>query len=80
MLRIPLTRAIAKGALRHVPGMYRLMRIPPAAVDYFVHPTGYDTTNATAALGRRPPPLRSYAANLVAFAKAHPEIGSQAMA
>jgi nucleoside-diphosphate-sugar epimerase len=82
VLRVPLTRAIAKGALQYVPGVYRLMRIPPAAVDYFVHPTTYDTSHATADLagsGIRAPGLREYSANLVAFARAHPEIGSAAM-
>jgi thioester reductase-like protein len=82
VIRVPLTKALAKGALQYVPGMYRLMRIPPAAVDYFVHPTTYDTTHATAALapaGIAAPNLRSYAARLVEFARAHPEIGSAAM-
>lgn len=83
VLRVPMTKAVAKGALRYVPGLYRLMRIPPAAVDYFVHPTGYDTRNATrdlAPAGITVPPLRDYAPRLVAFARAHPEIGSAAMA
>jgi thioester reductase-like protein len=81
VLRIPLTKALAKAALRSVPGVYRLMRIPPEAVDYFVHPTTYDTTNATRDLGDvRVPRLRDYAAQLVAFARAHPEVGSKAMA
>jgi thioester reductase-like protein len=82
VLRIPLPKSVAKGALQYVPGLYRLMRIPPAAVDYFVHPTEYDTSSATADLagsGIAPPNLRDYAAQLVAFAKAHPEIGSAAM-
>jgi nucleoside-diphosphate-sugar epimerase len=82
VLRVPLTKGIAKGALQYVPGVYRLMRIPPAAVDYFVHPTDYDTTNATADLagsGIAAPPLRSYVDRLVAFVRAHPEIGSAAM-
>lgn len=82
VIRVPLTKGIAKGALRHVPGLYRLMRIPPPAVDYFVHPTSYDTAHATAdlsAAGIVAPRLRDYASNLVAFAKAHPEIGSAAM-
>ncbi len=77
VLRIPLTRGIAKGALKHVPGMYRLMRIPPAAVDYFVHPTTYDTRNATedlAAAGITAPHLRDYAPRLVEFARAHPDV------
>ncbi|MND09066.1 hypothetical protein D3C83_321200 [compost metagenome] len=58
------------------------MRIPPAAVDYFIHPTTYDTTRATKDLegsGISAPSLRNYASNLVAFARAHPEIGSAAM-
>jgi len=82
VIRVPLTKSLAKGALRYVPGVYRLMRIPPAAVDYFVHPTTYDTTNTLAALagtGIAAPPLRTYAAKLVEFAGAHPEIGSAAM-
>lgn len=77
VLRIPLTKAIAKGALQYVPGMYRLMRIPPAAVDYFVHPTTYDTRNATedlAAAGITVPHLRDYAPRLVEFARAHPDV------
>jgi nucleoside-diphosphate-sugar epimerase len=82
VLRVPLTKSIAKGALQHVPGVYRVMRIPAAAVDYFVHPTEYDTTNATrdlAGSGIAAPPLRSYVDRLVAFARAHPETGSAAM-
>jgi len=83
VVRIPLTKALAKFSIEHVPGVFRLLRIPSPAVDYFVHPTTYDTTNAGAALsgsGIFVPRLADYAANLVAFARAHPEIGSAAMA
>jgi len=81
VVRIPLPKAVAKAALERVPGVYKLMRIPPPAVDYFVHPATYDTTNATRDLGDlRVPPLRDYAPRLVEFALAHPEIGSAAMA
>lgn len=82
IIRVPLTKAIAKGALKYVPGVYRLLRIPPAAVDYFVHPTRYDTTNMTTDLagsGLTAPSLRDYAPRLVEFVRAHPEIGSAAM-
>ncbi len=82
VIRVPLTKALAQSALQYVPGVYRLMRIPPAAVDYFVHPTEYDTSHATADLagsGIVAPRLRDYAPRLVAFARAHPEIGSAAM-
>jgi nucleoside-diphosphate-sugar epimerase len=83
VIRIPLTKALAKFSIEHVPGVFRLLRIPSPAVDYFVHPTTYDTANADAALsgsGIFVPQLADYAANLVAFARAHPEIGSAAMA
>jgi len=82
VIRVPLTKGIAKGSLQYVPGVYRLLRIPPAAVDYFVHPTLYDTTNATADLagsGIAVPRLRDYMPRLVEFWRAHREIGSAAM-
>ena len=81
VLRFPLTRVVAKAMLDYVPGVYRLMRIPSAAVDYFVHPTLYDTTNARNDLGSLPiPRFRDYLPQLVEFVRAHPEIGSAAMA
>jgi nucleoside-diphosphate-sugar epimerase len=80
VIRVPLPKSIAKFALAKVPGVYALMRIPPTAVDYFVHPTNYDTTNMLRDLGTRPPRLEQYAEVLVRFFEAHPEIGSTAMA
>lgn len=82
VIRVPLPMSVAKGAIDHVPGVYRLMRIPSAAVNYFVHPTQFDTTNATrdlAAAGIAAPRVRDYLGNLIAFVKKHPEIGSAAM-
>jgi nucleoside-diphosphate-sugar epimerase len=80
VIRMPLTKSIAKFSIEHVPGVYSLMRIPPEAIDYFVHPTSYDTTNAARDLGFAPPPLASYADALVRFYAAHPEISSRPMA
>jgi nucleoside-diphosphate-sugar epimerase len=83
ILRVPLPVSLAKGAIRYVPGVYRVMRIPATAVDYFVHPTLYDTTNAQedlAGSGIALPRLRDYLPHLVDFVRAHPEIGSAAMA
>jgi thioester reductase-like protein len=80
---LPMSLRMAKFTLESVPGVYRLMQIPPASVDYMVHPTSYDTANATADLagsGISVPPFRSYAARLVEFVRQHPEIGSAAMA
>jgi thioester reductase-like protein len=82
IVRVPMTKGIAKGALKYVPGIYRLMRIPAPAVDYFVHPTHYDTANATrdlASIGITAPRFRDYAPKLVEFVRAHPEIGAAAM-
>jgi nucleoside-diphosphate-sugar epimerase len=82
VIRVPLTKSMAKLSIDYVPGVYRLLRIPSAAVDYFVHPTHYDTRNTVADLagsGVAAPSLPSYVDKLVAFARAHPEIGSAAM-
>lgn len=79
---IPLPRKWAKAAIRHVPGVYRLLRMPAEAVDYFAHPTFYLTDNLRADLagsGVQPPPFLSYVDRLVAFMRAHPDIGSTAM-
>jgi len=82
LVKLPLPVGIAKAAIDWVPGVYRLMQIPSSSIDYFVHPTYYDTTQATADLagsGLAVPPLRSYLPTLVSFLKAHPELGSEAM-
>jgi thioester reductase-like protein len=82
VIRVPLPLGVAKAAIDWVPGVYRLMRIPSSAVDYFVHPARYGTAKTQAALagsGVACPHLRDYAANLVAFVRAHPEVGSKAM-
>lgn len=83
LVRVPLTPGLAKWAIEKVPGVDALMRIPAPAIDYFVHPTRYGTRNATADLagsGIACPPFASYVDRLVAFMRAHPEIGSAAMA
>ena len=82
VVKLPLPVGLAKRAIDYVPGVYRLMQIPSASIDYFVHPTFYDTANTQADLapiGLAVPPLRSYLPALVEFMKAHPEVGSEAM-
>ncbi|OOK72953.1 multi-functional enzyme with acyl-CoA-reductase activity domain protein [Mycobacterium kansasii] len=54
LVKIPLPRKLAKGSLAHVPGLYRLLRIPPEAVDYFAHPTFYLTDHCRADLADGP--------------------------
>ncbi len=82
LITVPVPRRVAKGALAHVPGAYALMRIPPQAVDYFAHPTHYLTDHLRADLtgsSIEPPAFPTYATALIAFMRAHPEIGSAAM-
>jgi thioester reductase-like protein len=83
ILRVPLPIGVAKGAIRYLPGVYPLMRIPHSALDYFVHPTRYATEQTQAALagsGIAVPRFAEYAARLLAFMRQHPEVGAQAMA
>lgn len=83
LIRIPLTVGLAKFALDRVPGVYRLMRIPSASIDYFVQPTRYDVRHALADLegtGVACPPFTDYLPQLVAYWKAHPEVTAAAMA
>jgi thioester reductase-like protein len=80
-LRFPV--GLAKFSIEKVPGVYPLLRIPSPLVDYFVHPTRYDTRNASADLagsGIRCPPFAAYAGALVAFVREHPGVGSAPMA
>lgn len=83
LIKVRLPRKLAKAALAHVPGVYRLMRIPPEAVDYFAHPTFYLTDNCRADLADGPvvgpPPFASYVDRLVEFMRCHPEVSSAAM-
>jgi len=82
VVRIPLPLGVAKWSIERVPGVYRLMRIPSSAVDYFVHPTRYDSAATTTTLGSGGivcPSFGSYAPALVRFMREHPEVGSAAM-
>ena len=83
VIRLPAFKAVAKGALDHVPFLERVMGIPPAAIDYFVHPTFYLTDHTRrdlAGTGIEVPPFGSYVDRLVEFVRQHPEIRSKAMA
>lgn len=78
LLRVPLPHWLARNAIRHVPGVYRLLRIPAESLDYFIHPTQYTSVNTRADLegsGIRCPPFPEYVARLVSFMRRHPEFG-----
>jgi nucleoside-diphosphate-sugar epimerase len=82
VIKIPLTRKLAKASIRHVPGVYGLLRMPAEAVDYFAHPTHYLTDHLRADLagsGIEAPAFGSYVDRLAAFMRDHAEISSAAM-
>lgn len=83
MIRVPVAKSVAAGALRGIPGLSRFTGIPPEALDYFDHPTHYSVQNAGTDLqgsGITVPRLSDYVETLVKFVRAHPEVGSGAMA
>ena len=56
----------------------RALGVTPQALDYFMHPTQYDTTNAARDLAPARiavPRFDEYLHTLVEFMRAHPEIG-----
>lgn len=80
--RIPVPGWLAKGSLQYVPGVYQLMRIEPASIDYFTLPTHYTCTNTLRDLdgsGIVCPSFADYADTLVHFMRQHPEISDEAM-
>ena len=73
---------MAKWLIDKVPGVYALLRIPSSAIDYFVLPTTFATTNARRDLapsGIVCPRFPEYSEQLVEFMRAHPEVGAAAM-
>jgi thioester reductase-like protein len=82
IVRVPITRWLAKLAIERTPGAYQLLRIPSGAIDYLAQPTQYLTDNARADLdgtGLACPVLPSYLPTLVDFMRRHPEVSSAPM-
>jgi thioester reductase-like protein len=82
LLSVPTTHGIAKRSLESVPGLSRLMRIEPEAVNYFTHPTRYTsghTVRDLAGSGVTCPPFGTYVETLVEFVRENPGIDSSAM-
>lgn len=82
LVEVPLPKIVAKGALKYVPGVYRLMRIEPEAIEYFVHPASYacdHTLHDLAGTGIVCPLFADYARTIVEYFRQHPEISSAAM-
>ncbi len=82
LIEIPLPKWLAKSAVGGIPGLESWLGIPRSSLDYFVHPTSYDATNATSHLakaGIHCPRFDEYVPRLVRFMKENPEIRNQAM-
>jgi thioester reductase-like protein len=75
LVTVRLPHRLARASLAGVPPLARWLGMSPQALDYFVHPTEYDTTCASRALARaglRVPRLAEYLAVLVEYMRAHP--------
>lgn len=82
IIRLPLPKSMAKGALKYVPGVESVMQIEPESVEYFVLHTRYTCENTLADLegsGLSCPSFADYVDTLVAFMREHPDISSAAM-
>jgi thioester reductase-like protein len=82
VLTVPLTQRLARGALRRIPGLERLMGIPPAATSYFTHPTHYTTEQADVLLAEEQillPDREAWFTAMVAYVRANPHVSSAAM-
>lgn len=82
LLRVPLPTLLAKGMLRRVRPLQRLMQIAPESVDYFTHPTRFACDKTQAALDKSGiicPPIETYIDALVAYVRQHPDVPSAAM-
>ncbi len=82
VLRIPALKFAAKAAINYVPGVFQVMQIPSAVIDYFTLPTHYSVDQTLRDLegsGIEIPRFPDYVNNLVRFVCNHPEISSAAM-
>ncbi|HET8621575.1 MAG TPA: SDR family oxidoreductase [Acidimicrobiales bacterium] len=73
-IRVRLPHRLTAWALRTIEPLARWVGIPGSAVEYFVHPTHYDTTETSRLLagsGVACPPVADYLPNLVRFMTAH---------
>jgi thioester reductase-like protein len=80
LIQIPLPKNFAKFAVSAVPGLEGWLGIPRGALDYFVHPTRYDTSETLRSLqgtGIECPDFSSYSKTLVEYMKENPGVRSK---
>lgn len=79
---VPLPGWLVKESLRRVPGLYQFVRMEPAMVDYFTHPTRYTCENTLRDLegsGIVCPSLPQYVGTLITYMQQNPHISADAM-
>ena len=77
VLLIPFSKNLLKGILKALPRLEAWLGIPRSALDYFDHPTRYDTRQTQAALqnsGITCPSFPDYSKKLVDFHALHPKL------
>jgi thioester reductase-like protein len=81
LIRVPVTRRLAKFAVEKLPGVERVVRIPSAAIDYLTHPTHYLTGHQAdlEGTGVSCPPVPRYLPALVEHMRRFPDVSSSAM-
>ncbi len=82
MQRLPVPLALGSAALRFVPGLEAWSGLRAASLPYFAHRARFSTDVAARLLaphGLACPPFEAYAAALVAFVQAHPDVATGAM-
>jgi len=82
VIRVPAMKFFAKAAIDYVPGVYQILQIPSAVIDYFTLPTYYSVDQTLRDLGQggiEVPSFGDYVNNLVRYVYKHPEVGSAAM-
>jgi thioester reductase-like protein len=83
VVRVPLSPGFARFALERLPGVYRVMQLPPTLVDYMTHPTIYEnraTMEALRPAAIAPPRFAAYAPAMASFVRENLSLGSAAMA
>jgi thioester reductase-like protein len=82
IITLPFSPKLTKLSLRYLKPLREWMKINPDTIDYFTHPTIYDTTNANMDLnylGIKCPSLNSYLPVLVKYMKETDERPTEAM-
>jgi thioester reductase-like protein len=82
LVPVPLPLKLARSALRRVPGLQQLMGIPPAAANYFTHPTHYTTDEVDLLLAEEKvtrPDRETWFRAMAAYVREHPDVSSAAM-